>query len=219
VFLAVAVVGGIAFWGARKVKQVVEEMKDPAKRAEKVGRMLGTTSFPEGYHPMMGFSIPFILDLAILSDREPDFSADHGGKGAFRERGFVFVRVRGGRSGKGDLESWMAGKGGSPEGLREKGIRTETKEIVRRGEVEVGGGRVRWVAQRGTIDVERQKIDGILTTMTIDCGTSSGHSRFAIWFGPDPDPSKKPEELDVTGTPADEEALRAFLGHFQLCGQ
>jgi hypothetical protein len=36
-------------------------------------------------------------------------------------------------------------------------------------------------------------------------------------MGPDPDPDEKAVELDVSGTPADEGALRKFLDHFSFC--
>jgi hypothetical protein len=39
----------------------------------------------------------------------------------------------------------------------------------------------------------------------------------AIWFGPDPAPGKKLGPADLTGTPADEGALKDFMSNFKPC--
>jgi hypothetical protein len=38
-----------------------------------------------------------------------------------------------------------------------------------------------------------------------------------IWFAPDPHPQAPAATADLQGTPADAEALTAFLAHFHLC--
>jgi hypothetical protein len=39
----------------------------------------------------------------------------------------------------------------------------------------------------------------------------------AIWFAPDPDPKTPVASANFSGSPADEGALREFMGRFRLC--
>ncbi len=70
--LAVTALGG--FWLFRSAKKLEEELKDPVARAEKVKKILGADELPEGYHALVAFSVPFVMETAILSDQEPDGS-------------------------------------------------------------------------------------------------------------------------------------------------
>src|SRR5437867_1908763 len=88
VFILVAAVAG--FFVYRTVHRVHAEMTDPVLRAQKVKEILGARDLPEGYHPLMTFSIPFILETAMLSDREPD--PDGKGK-SFDQRGFIYIKT------------------------------------------------------------------------------------------------------------------------------
>src|SRR4029453_17724310 len=68
--LFLVVVGGVTWWGYRAVKGMAAEMKDPVVREQKVKEVLGCKDdLPKGYHAFIRFSIPVILDMAILSDR------------------------------------------------------------------------------------------------------------------------------------------------------
>ena len=51
----------------------------------------------------------------------------------------------------------------------------------------------------------------------IECEGDS-RLRIGIWFVPDPDPDAAPEELELTGTPGDPDAMADFYSHFDLCG-
>ena len=62
----------------------VEIMAAVALR-EAVAELLGAETLPEGYNAMMTFSIPWVVDLVMLSDARPD--ADHVAR--FRVRGLT----------------------------------------------------------------------------------------------------------------------------------
>ena len=63
--------GGLAYFGYQGAKQFEADMKDPAARTDRVLEILGAEDLPEGYHAVMGMSVPLVMDIAILSDREP----------------------------------------------------------------------------------------------------------------------------------------------------
>src|SRR5215813_3669824 len=71
VVIGVAAVGTVAFYGYRKAKQFTEEMKNPAAREAKVKSILHAETLPPGYYAVIGMSVPFVMDMAMLSDKEP----------------------------------------------------------------------------------------------------------------------------------------------------
>ena len=58
--------------------------------------------------------------------------------------------------------------------------------------------------------------EGITALVLIDC-PNDRRSRMAIWFAPDPSPGSAIDELDLTGTPADEAELGRFMSPFSFC--
>jgi hypothetical protein len=216
VLLAVVGVAAVGYFGYRKVKEFEAEMKDPEARTEKVQRALGADALPEGYHAVMAMSIPFVMDMAILSDEPPDAKGQAQGGG---KRGFIYVSSLAPGAKQQALRDYFEGRGAEPEELRQQGINLERGELLKRGTVDVAGQQVMYIAQRGSINTRHGGGGGhgITTTMLVEC-PGSDRQRMAFWFGPDPDPEAAPEKLDLAGTPGDEAALRAFMGHFRLCG-
>ena len=74
--IGIAAVVGVGYFGFKKVQEVQEEFKDPVARAAKVKRMLGCDELPEGYYPALSFSIPFVMQTAILSDQPFELDPD-----------------------------------------------------------------------------------------------------------------------------------------------
>lgn len=74
------------------------------------------------------------------------------------------------------------------------------------------------LAQRGGLRLEHGRTEGINAMMLVDC-PEDARLRMAVWFGPDPDPGAPARSANLRGSPADEEAVRAFMGHFRLCGR
>lgn len=208
---AFAVVGGV--WFYRSAKRVEREMQDPAARTEKAKRLLGTTELPAGYHAMVAFSIPFLMDVAILSGQAPDE------KGVIRdlgERGLIYVQfIRAGQDEQ-ELRDYFDGKTSDPHVLRENNIDIDADEIIRRGVVPLADATLMYVAQRGRVSAEGVEGEGLTSMCLIDCPADK-RLRMAIWFVPDPSPDSPVAELDLTGTPADEAALAEFMGRFRFC--
>ncbi|MFP3941140.1 MAG: hypothetical protein ACLF0P_12590, partial [Thermoanaerobaculia bacterium] len=227
-------VGGCFWMVTNWGRQLESELKDPEARAARAQRLLGYEELPEGYKPGITVSIPFFMDMAMLGDRELPAGEDMDSMGGdlFGERGFMYFKMR--------------SFGQSEEHFREElehGFRAE--RVLAEGEIEAGGARVSYVAELGTTPVRTGRLRSVSAEMKIDCG--DGFFRTATWFTPVPGasaeeaaraeegtgatggpgaeveetgpdgPAEVPSPESLAGTPADEEALRAFLDHFDLC--
>jgi hypothetical protein len=215
VVVVVAVVGGVSYFGYRKVREVADEMKDPAAREAKALDKLGAAELPEGYYPVFSFTVPFLADLVVLGDQPPSTAGEPEEPS---ERGFVYFSVRSGAQQRQELEEFFAGQRQDTEILRQTDINFRPREELGRGRLELEGAPVRWVTYRGELDTRHQRHDAIVTLVSPDCGPGSDRLRMGIWFAPDPAPDAGSVELDLAGTPADPEALAVFVSHFDLCG-
>ena len=83
--------GACGVWVYSEAQRFEEEMTDPAARGNRVMDVLGADSLPDGYYPMMAFSIPFVMDTAMLTDIEPQPGEES--EPNFGERGFVYVKI------------------------------------------------------------------------------------------------------------------------------
>ena len=72
VFLALAAIVGLTWFGYRQGKEMERNFQDPAARDAKARAILPWRELPPGYHPMGSFSVPLLMDMAIFSDRAPD---------------------------------------------------------------------------------------------------------------------------------------------------
>lgn len=214
VILAMAAFSAFTYFAYRKGKEIEQTWSDPKAREEKAREVLAYDSLPEGYYPLGAMSIPFVMDMAMIGDDPPPAGAKPDDHEGFKERGFMYFKVR--RMGKGDQEvrDFMAGKGKKPDWLQ--GSDFDRQEVLRRGEVEARGQKIVFNATRGEVNVNGDRKDGLSTMMLIDC-PQDDRVRFGLWFGPDPAPGKPADQLDLAGTNADPEAIRSFASHFRFC--
>jgi hypothetical protein len=219
VLLGVIVVGGAAFWGYRAVKRVQREMKDPVLRAEKVRSILGAKDLPEGYHAMLGLSVPYLMDTAILSDKEPEFDSEGAAKHKekpFDKRGFIYIKTFKGRDDQ-KLKDYFEGHGDASDFLKPGRMDIEPGEVLGRGTLQQGTMGMRYVAQKGSLRLEHDRAEGIISVIGMDCPGDT-KMRLGIWFGPDTHPGEPAAGADYSGTPADPKAISEFMGHFSPCG-
>jgi hypothetical protein len=215
VLLALAILGvGGCFWMVTNWGRRMEaEIKDPAAREAKAKSLLGFDELPEGYHPGISFSVPFMMDMVMLGDRElpagEDMKRVHDGRDLFDERGFLYFKMRSFGNARQEFRNDMD-------------YDFDAERKVAEGEVEAGGATVHYTADVGTTHVSGESLRSVSAELEIECG--DGYVRRAVWFTPVPGteaeagPEAETAEADLTGTPADEAALTDFLDHFRFCG-
>jgi len=213
--LGVVAVVVVSITGYRWAKQLEADMKDPQAREAKVKEVLGCERLPEGYHPMASVTIPFVMEMAMLSDRAPDAQGVVRG---FGERGFLYFQFINLGKDQQELRDYFEGKTDDEEVLRRHNIdiHVRSTELIRRGVLKMEGHAVMYLAQRGTMDMSEGRSEGVNALMLVDCPGDS-RQRMAIWFAPDPDPKTPVASANFSGSPADEGALREFMGRFRLC--
>jgi len=219
VLLALAGIAGFTFLVYRQGKEMAEGFKDPKVREAKTRQVLPYESLPAGYYAGGAMSVPFLMDFAFLTDQEP--AAGEGpDQGRYHEHSFVFMNMRHLRDNREKMERYLRGEAPAPEDSPwgKSNVSFHTEEVIRRGELQVGGQKVLYQASRGEIDHKGERKQGVVTMVLPEC--TDDRLRFGIWIGPAPQVSEgKPvKETDYTGSPADPAAMQDFLGHFRLCG-
>ncbi|HWM95064.1 MAG TPA: hypothetical protein VN493_30190 [Thermoanaerobaculia bacterium] len=214
VILAMAGFSAMTWFAYRKGKEIEKTWTDPKAREEKAREVLVYDKLPEGYYPLGGISIPFVMDMAMIGDNPPPPGAKPDDHEGFRERGFMYFKM--GRIGdEKEMRDYMEGKVDQPEWIKGN-TDVDAGQVLRRGEVDTAGQKILYTSSRGKVNHNEREIEGITTMMMIDCPQDE-RVRFGLWFGPDPKPGEPAEKLDVTGTNADPEEIRRFASHFRFC--
>jgi hypothetical protein len=219
VALVLAAIAGFTYLAYRKGKEVEQTFKDPVKRAAKTREVLPYEELPAGYYPAGGITIPFVMDMAMFSDKEPKTGGGADQKNLdFGEHGFMYMAFRSwmGRGKEHDLRDYIEGKGERPKWMNRSDVDLEARDILKRGQIEVNGRTIYYAVSRGDVDRPHHHKRGLVTFFTLDC-PGDDRRRLGLWFGSDPDPDKAADEVDLKGTNGDPEQIKDFAGHFQFC--
>jgi hypothetical protein len=215
--VVLTVIVGLAWFGYSRGQRFERELADPDARADRSRAILGYRSLPEGYHPLGGFSIPFIQQMAMLSDREPEPGETITGPAdAFGRRGFVYLEAISTGDRARELEAYFEGEAEASEFFGDIDGRFQASDELSRGSVRAGGAEVRYLAERGRMAIGDDAFPAVLARLLMTCADSS-RLRVGMWFEPAPSTAGGTAEEAVPGTPADPAAIRRFLDHFRLC--
>lgn len=216
VFVGLILVIGGGYFAYRAARQIGEQMKDPVAREAKAEEILGVDNLPEGYHAALAFAPFSLIKMVVLTDEPPNEKGECEG---FEERGFIYMELIGlGSQEKKlrELRDYFEGKTDDASVLEEHHIDIDVDEQINRGVFDIGNEEVFYANQRGTVGFKGETMQGITSLQLIDC-PGDERMRFGIWFTSDPDPAAPVEQLDLTGTAADPEALESFLEPFHFC--
>lgn len=222
VLAGLLVAGGVIFVGKHVFDGMRAGIEDPEVRAARVKEVLGCEELPEGYYPGISISIPFAMEMASMGDKElpntegMDREEMEGeiARAFFGRNGFLYFKIRSGGSDRSREEM-----------TREMNIDMDVsvRRELANGTVEAGGGEVTYVAHLGHVGRQGDQLLAIINEMVITC-LESPYARKALWFeGVSEEldgrlsPTEPIVEEDLVGSPADPEAVKAFLDHFDLC--
>ncbi len=188
------------FVGQRMARSVKAQMADPDLRRTKAEALLRAEALPAGYEATLSLSVPMLGRVAVLEQRSPD-------------RGLFLY-----------LESRGSGPPAEPGDERfqrlldVRGLRLDPGEPVAGGELAIGEQVLDYRTSRGRLwhppEGER---DVLLALVDIECRPPQKIARLGVWIGADPAPGRPVDALDLSGTPADPEAIRAFMSAFRFC--
>lgn len=246
VFVALAAIVGLTWFGYRQGKEMEENFNDPVARTAKAREVLPWRELPPGYHPIGSFSVPLLMDMAIFSDQAPEPGKKEGAEDrdpAFENSGLFYMKFHPWVSDEKELFAWLRGETDEAPGwIRRSQARMDPEQVAHRGTVEAGGQTIVYAVARGSADRggeekegeqpgaasgesapeggQREGVSpeqkGLMTFFSVDC-PDDDRARMGVWFGPDPAPARPVKEIDLAGTVGDPARIRELVGHFELC--
>lgn len=164
VFLALAAIVGMTWFGYRQGKEMEKNFNDPVARTAKAREVLPWRELPPGYHPIGSFSVPFLMDMAMFSDRAPEPGQADGAEGggpAFDDSGLFYMKFHPLVSDEKELLAWLRGETKEAPGwIRRSQARMDADQVAHRGTVEAGGQTVVYAVARGSADRGGENTEG-----------------------------------------------------------
>lgn len=218
VLLLLGIGGTVAavMFGASKLQEIKEDMANPVARTEKVKKLLGADTLPEGYHAVMALSVPAIMDTAMISTRAPE---DKGPARDGGDRMFLYFFMKASTlNDQEELRAYLEGRSDDASVLERNGIHARGQEVLGRGAIDLKNRRVLYVSHRGVLQSNQTDNKGptLNSVLFIDCPGQT-QLRMSLWMAQDPAPGTPTEELNLKGTPVDQEAIRDFMSHLNPC--
>lgn len=214
VVVIVVVIGALTFVGVRTARNIAADNEDPERRGQRALEILGADEAPGGFHAVAVISVPFVIDMAILSDLPP------GGEpwaGEFGERGFYYVQALWGGD---DLRAFFDGETSEAAALRDMGLEIDLEENLGRGDLDREDVAARWATFRGsTMFGQGEQIGELVTLIEFDCPQDE-RMRMGIWFGPAGETGGTDETQNgyATDSVPGSETIAAFLDPIHPCG-
>lgn len=214
VVILVAVVGLGIFSVVRWGKNLAEEQSDPNRREAKARAVLGVERLPEGYHAVTAISIPFLADIAMLSDAPP--AAGKPEAKDMGQHGLIYIRFLKVGTNLQEVEDYLSGKTNDPEVLSRNHINIKVSEVLRRGVIE-GNPRLLYLVQRGDVNFQGTDSGVRLVTLVLPRCEGGGKMPVALWYGPNVEGAKADDPASLAGTNGDIAEIEPFMRQFKLC--
>jgi hypothetical protein len=210
--LSCLVMSAIALFSVKMAKDVASGAIDPAKRDENARAFLGAV--PAGYTPQMAINLLGQMGLVMLSDGEPD--ADGGvGEGTHE---FMYMRLASSEQNQKSKAFFTSNSTDASQLSNANGVKLDLKQVLKRGSLTIAGKKIWYVAGRGTVNNGQgggRNREGLTNALYFECPTDV--LRMGFWFQADPNPATAAEQLDLTGTVADEAELTRLLAGMNPC--
>jgi hypothetical protein len=211
---------------AKKAQSISEGMSDPAAAKIQAVEMLG--AIPDGYYAIGSMDM-FFVKMAMLADEPPPLDKTQ----PFRpKRSFRFVRLMA-NDNNARVKAFFTEDGKDTTALENSGLNVRPEDIVKRGQLNLEGRKLRFVVARGTIsnanfsmgdqraarpppvqgDDEAQS--GLHASVLFDCPGDA--LNIGIWSMLEEDTSAADAGVSFKGTVADESAMAAFLKSMKPC--
>ncbi|XXF77524.1 hypothetical protein P2318_31395 [Myxococcaceae bacterium GXIMD 01537] len=203
--------GALTWYMSSSIKALKEDLQNPIARNEKAKRLLGASKLPEGYLAGASLSMPFSGDSVLLRGDPPDMVGP-------TTRGFHYLRMHQRPSAGQALRDFVEGRSDRiHDAMMGSAFNIDTREVLARGTLPLAGNTVRYISVRGQFNAKGDDApQGLNAVMLFDCPDSM-YQRVGIWFTPDSAPQARAGSPELRGTPADEEAVAAFVAHFNPC--
>lgn len=244
-FLIVAVVAITGYVGFRELRDFQAVMEDPVARNERALTMLGADVMPESYNAQLFFSVPFVMEVVLLSDGEQIVEDQSTVDLDDHDNAFFYLKLRNFDNNQLQLNRYLDGETDGTDFFGDLDFDLRGGETIGRGTFALDDAQnVRYVIERGEAKLGNHGnwVDGVFAFASTVC-PGDDKLRVSVWFqrGPGSDTEDVAEDAisanaapataaaDTTtgarpieavglhGTPAIESDLRAFLGHFQIC--
>ena len=213
VAVIVVVIGVLTFVGVRTARNIAADNEDPERRGQRALEILGADEVPGGYHAVAVVSVPFVIDMAILSDLP---SGAEPWAGEFGERGFYYVQALWGGD---DLRAFFDGETSEAQTLLDMGLELDLEENLERGGLDRRDVAARWATFRGsTMFGPGEEIGELVTLIEFDC-PGDERMRMGIWFGPagETGGAGETQERQATDSIPGSDAIAAFLEPIRPC--
>ncbi len=195
--------------GAYQARKAVEGLGDPSKATENALKRVG--QLPDGYFVYAGMNM-FVMEMFIMGDQPP--MAD-GGVGN-PDHLFTFFHIIGNDQNK-QTKAFFTSDSNDTAGVRNAGINIDAKDIIKRGQLTIDTRKLAYVSYRGRLDTGAKggSREGLNTAILFDC--PGDDLNIGVWNQGDPDPSTPVDQLNLTGTVADEAQLSKFVKPLNPC--
>jgi hypothetical protein len=197
-------------------KNMVAGVSDPETMKKNALDQLGV--IPEGYRVLASVVLPFGVGQSTMLTDQPATDGDAGEGVALGSTGHTFM-LKTQLMDKRQLAAavdYFSGKTTDSAALQAIGIGIDEKAVLKRSELAFNGKKAHLVVVRGDLG-QQEPLDGLHAVLLFDCPDDRFH--FASWMQKDPAPDKKNDELDLSGTVADEAQLAKFLKSVRVCGK